>query len=126
MVLPKYATIIVFWKHFNDAEIYICVVTTVPEFGGIYVKDAVVFRGSEQNGYGYLQSPLLMSFVAVAGIVPFSDGGDGGDGHSRDGDGYGDSHGVMVGVTVMMYGNMQCMQHTKHHQLRQGKMVRLY
>ena len=37
-------------------------------FGGIYTPDAVVFRGTEQDGYPLLDTPYRMSFIAVAGI----------------------------------------------------------
>lgn len=37
----------------------------LPEFGGIYVKDAVVFRESEAKGYAFLEQPDTMSFVGV-------------------------------------------------------------
>ena len=37
-------------------------------FGGIYTPHATVFRGTEQDGYPLLDTPYLMSFIAVAGI----------------------------------------------------------
>jgi uncharacterized protein (TIGR02452 family) len=37
-------------------------------FGGIYTPDAIVFRGTEQDGYPLLDTPYRMSFIAVAGI----------------------------------------------------------
>lgn len=37
-------------------------------FGGIYTPDAIVFRGTEQDGYPLLDEPYRMSFIAVAGI----------------------------------------------------------
>ena len=36
--------------------------------GGIYTPDAIVFRGTEQDGYPLLDTPYRMSFIAVAGI----------------------------------------------------------
>jgi uncharacterized protein (TIGR02452 family) len=38
----------------------------LPEFGGIYVSDAYVLRGSEPRGYPFLEAPQRMSFIAVA------------------------------------------------------------
>lgn len=37
-------------------------------FGGIYTPDAIVFRGTEQDGYPLLANPYRMSFIAMAGI----------------------------------------------------------
>ena len=37
-------------------------------FGGIYTPYAIVFRGTEQEGYPLLDKPFQMSFIAVAGI----------------------------------------------------------
>ena len=37
-------------------------------FGGIYTPHAIVFRGTEQDGYPLLDKPFQMSFIAVAGI----------------------------------------------------------
>ncbi|KAG9295031.1 hypothetical protein G9A89_017825 [Geosiphon pyriformis] len=40
----------------------------IPEFGGIYCPNALVIRGSEQEGYEWLEVPETMSFVAVAAV----------------------------------------------------------
>ncbi|MBP3762859.1 MAG: TIGR02452 family protein [Bacteroidales bacterium] len=37
-------------------------------FGGVYTKEATVFRASEREGYALLQQPFQMDFIAVAGI----------------------------------------------------------
>lgn len=37
----------------------------LPEFGGLYIKDAVVFRDSEENGYAFFKHPDSMSFIAA-------------------------------------------------------------
>uniref|UniRef100_A0A6B2LB84 Microbial-type PARG catalytic domain-containing protein n=1 Tax=Arcella intermedia TaxID=1963864 RepID=A0A6B2LB84_9EUKA len=37
----------------------------LPDFGGIYAKDCVVFRRSEEHGYAFMEEPELMSFVCV-------------------------------------------------------------
>ena len=37
-------------------------------FGGVYTPNAIVFRGTEQEGYPLLDKPFQMSFIAVAGI----------------------------------------------------------
>ena len=37
-------------------------------FGGIYTPHAIVFRGTEQEGYPLLDKSFQMSFIAVAGI----------------------------------------------------------
>lgn len=39
----------------------------LPEFGGLYIPNAYVFRKSELNGYAFLEKPEFMSFVAVYG-----------------------------------------------------------
>jgi uncharacterized protein (TIGR02452 family) len=41
----------------------------IPEFGGIYSPNVVVFRSSEATGYDYLEHPISLSFVAVAAYV---------------------------------------------------------
>ena len=38
------------------------------EFGGVYTKDATVFRGGEKDGYPLLEKPFQMSFVSVPGM----------------------------------------------------------
>jgi len=38
----------------------------IPEFGGVYAPDVLVFRGNESEGYPFLSTPEKMSFVAVA------------------------------------------------------------
>ena len=38
----------------------------LPEFSGVYSPDVDVFRGPEDQGYPFLDSPYRMSFVAVA------------------------------------------------------------
>eukprot|EP01112_Ceratiomyxa_fruticulosa_P013076 TRINITY_DN3658_c0_g3_i1.p1 TRINITY_DN3658_c0_g3~~TRINITY_DN3658_c0_g3_i1.p1 ORF type:complete len:582 (+),score=89.91 TRINITY_DN3658_c0_g3_i1:204-1748(+) len=40
----------------------------IPETGGIYCPNVVVFRGSEKNGYNFLPVPTPLSFIAVAAI----------------------------------------------------------
>ena len=37
-------------------------------FGGVYTPNAIVFRGTEQEGYPLLDKPFQMAFIAVAGI----------------------------------------------------------
>lgn len=37
-------------------------------FGGIYTKNATVFRDTEANGYALLEEPVLMSFISVPGM----------------------------------------------------------
>jgi len=41
----------------------------IPEFGGIYSPDVMVFRDTEDNGYAHLLEPIPMSFIAVAAYV---------------------------------------------------------
>jgi hypothetical protein len=36
----------------------------LPDFGGLYIPNATVFRDSESNGYAYLKNPEEMSFIA--------------------------------------------------------------
>jgi len=38
----------------------------IPEFGGLYVKNATVFRGSEQQGYLFLERPTHASFIFIS------------------------------------------------------------
>ncbi|RKP10587.1 hypothetical protein THASP1DRAFT_27643 [Thamnocephalis sphaerospora] len=40
----------------------------VSDRGGIYVKQAVVFRDTEARGYAFLPTPRIMSFVAVPAL----------------------------------------------------------
>lgn len=37
--------------------------------GGIYTKDAYVFRDNEEQGYGFKKTPETLSFVSVSGII---------------------------------------------------------
>ena len=37
-------------------------------YGGVYTKNATVFRASEKDGYDLLSNPFTMSFISVAGI----------------------------------------------------------
>lgn len=38
----------------------------MPEFGGLYTPNALVFRSAESSGYRFLQSPTRLSFISVA------------------------------------------------------------
>jgi uncharacterized protein (TIGR02452 family) len=38
----------------------------LPEFGGLYTPNALVFRSAESSGYEYLRHPKRVSFIAVA------------------------------------------------------------
>jgi uncharacterized protein (TIGR02452 family) len=38
----------------------------LPEFGGLYTPGALVFRGSEESGYEFLQIPRKVSFISAA------------------------------------------------------------
>ncbi|KAJ2383491.1 hypothetical protein GGI23_007130, partial [Coemansia sp. RSA 2559] len=38
----------------------------LPEFGGIYSPDVVVFRDSEMDGYGFREEPVYLSFINAA------------------------------------------------------------
>ena len=37
-------------------------------FGGVYTPDAIYFRDSEQKGYAFLEKPVSLSFITVAGM----------------------------------------------------------
>ena len=37
-------------------------------FGGVYTPDAVFFRENERNGYALMDTPVTLSFIAVAGV----------------------------------------------------------
>lgn len=38
------------------------------DFGGVYTKDATVFRDTEDNGYALLSEPYQMAFISVPGM----------------------------------------------------------
>lgn len=38
------------------------------DFGGVYTPDALLFREDEQHGYKLMDTPMRLSFIAVAGI----------------------------------------------------------
>lgn len=39
----------------------------LPEFGGVYSPDVLVFREAESRGYAFMQKPVPISFLTVAG-----------------------------------------------------------
>ncbi|KAL6065197.1 DUF2263 domain-containing protein [Balamuthia mandrillaris] len=48
----------------------------LPEFGGIYSPQVVVFRAAEDKGYAYLPEPVPLDFIAVAAYArPSLEGG---------------------------------------------------
>jgi len=38
----------------------------IPEFGGIYSQNVLVFRASEKKGYQFLLQPIFLNFIAAA------------------------------------------------------------